>query len=225
MSAVAVATWIKEIITAYSAITSFDKHADAARDAVKGEKPYAGSKEALAELKKLDSLAKKLRDIASKGIGEPDKKLELKDLLPMFQKLEGTDKERDEATLKFQLTQLSSAELIDKGKELSAEAKKIADSAGKRRDAAVKIRDQFAKLLETFPDPTGSSIKVMLFESHEAFETASGALASVASAAEDAVKKVDKEVEALSKKHKDMAKTFEEALKTSDKARKAKQKK
>lgn len=218
-------TWLKEINSAYGKYKSFEKHSEAAKRAANGQKPYEQRKEVQAELTHLEVLSKKLREIASKGIGEPEKSLEFKDLLPMIQQLEGTDKERDEAVKKFRLMQLSRVEFTDKGAELSAALKKIAESAGARRDVANTIRDQFAKLVETFPDPTGSTIKVMLFECYEAFEAAGGALAGVASAAEDGVKKIDKEVEAARKKTDGMVKAFEGAYKTSEKVRKEKQKK
>lgn len=219
---VALATWAKELYNAYDAYKSFEKHSEAAKRAVNGKKPYEQSKEVEAELSKLNDLSKKLRDIASKGIGEPEKSLEWSDVAKMIKQLEGSDKDRDQAVKSFRLIQLSGAEFTDQGDELSASIKKIADSAGKRRDAAVAIRDDFKELVEKFPDPTGDVIKLQFFECYQAFEAASGALGNVASAAADAAKRVDKDVEAARKKNKDLAKAFEDAYKASEKARKKK---
>jgi hypothetical protein len=221
MSATLVA-WIKEIYNAYDAYKSFEKHSEAAKRAVKGQTPYPQSKEVQTELSKLDGLAKKLNDIASKGIGEPDKTLDWSDVAKMIKQLEGSDKDRDQAVKSFRLIQLSGAEFTDQGDELSATVKKIADSAGKRRDAAVAIRDDFEELVEKFPDPTGDVLKLQFFECYQAFEAASGALGNVASAADAAAKRIDKDVEAARKKNKDLAKAFEDAYKASEKARKKK---
>jgi hypothetical protein len=217
-------TWLKQIKSTYGKYQSFEKHSAAAKRAANGQKPYEQTKEVQTELSHLEDLSKQLREIASKGIGEPEKSLEWKDLLPLIQQLEGSDKERDEAVKRFRLMQLSRAEHTDKGAELTSAIKEVAQSAATRRDAATQVRDQFGKLLENFPDPTGGTIKVQLFECYQAFDAAGGALAGVASAGDDAVKKIDKEVEDARKKTKDMVKAFEEAYKTSEKVRKAKKK-
>jgi hypothetical protein len=215
-------TWLKAVKTGYDSYKKYEKYSEAAKRAADGKKPYNQSKEVQKELKNLESLAKTLRDIASKGIGKPDIVLDTSDIFKMIPQLESSDKEAEAAALTFGKARLSSAEITDQGAELSTEIGKIAASAGARRDAAVKIRDQFEKLCETFPDPTGSSIKIMLFECYQAFEAASGALANVASAADDAVEKIDKEVEAERKKMQGLVKAFEEAYKTGENVRKSK---
>ncbi len=190
--------------------------------AAAGKKPYERPKEVQVASKKLEDLATTLRGIASKGIGEPDKDLEFKDVFKMIQQLEGSDKERDEAVKKFRLIQLSMAQFTDAGDDLSTAIGKIAKNAATRRDVAIKIRDLFEKLVEDFPDPTGDTIKIMLFDCYQAFEDASGVLANVASAGDDSTTKIDKQVDEVRKKSDKLVKAFEDAYKTSEKARKAK---
>jgi hypothetical protein len=142
-----------------------------------------------------------------------------------MKQLEGSDKERDEAVKRFRLMEYARAEFTTKGDELSAAIKEVAQSAASRRDVATQVRDQFGKLLETIPDPTGSTIKVQLLGCYEAFHIAGLALAKVASAGNDATAKIDKEVTEARKRTKELVKAFEEAYKTSEKIRKEKAKK
>ncbi len=219
MSLAAIVEWLTQVNNGYDAYQTFEKHSDAAKRALSGKKPYEQSKQVEAELSKLESLTKKLDDIKAKGLGDPDKKLEWSDLLKLMKQLEGTDRERDEATKKFVMVRLSMAQLTDKGDELSDALGKIAASAAKRRDVAVDLRDQFEKLAEKIPEDT---IQVMMFDCMQAFESASGALAGVASSANDAMKSIDADVAEMRKKLEKLVKAFEEALKTSDKIRKSK---
>jgi hypothetical protein len=216
--------WVAQLPSLWASYNTFESNAAAAKSAISGKKPFEQSKQVQGELKKLEGLTKTLRDIASRGIGEPEKKLEVADILKMMPQLEGTDKDRDEAVKKFRLAQLSAAQFTDNGKELSTRLKLIAKSAATRRDTATQLRDQFGKLMENVPDPTGSAIKAKLFEGYEAFEEAGGALGGVASAANDAAKKVDVGVEATRKKWEGLTKAFEEAYKKGDAVRKAKKK-
>jgi hypothetical protein len=218
------ATLIKWILTAkkgVSALKDFDKHSDAARRAVNGKKPYPQSAQVEAQMAKLRSDAKAMTQIANSGIGKPDEELDWSGLAKMIQNLEGDDKRREEAARMFYAIQVPRLNFVQEGEELSQQLRSLSQEAAKRRDAAVSIRNTFEKLTESFPDPTGSSIKVQLFSCYEAFEAASGALATVASAATDALARVDKDLVPIRQKTQELDQAFRAAYEASEKKRKS----
>jgi hypothetical protein len=219
------ATLIKWILTAkkgVSALKTFDKHSDAARRAVNGKKPYPQSAQVEAQMAKLRSDAKVMTQIASNGIGKPAEELDWSGLAKMIQNLEGDEEQREEAARMFYAIHMPRLDFVQKGEELSQQLRLLSQEAARRRDAAVSIRNTFEKLTESFPDPTGSSIKVQLFSCYEAFEAASGALATVASAAADAMARVDKDLVPIRQKSKEFEQAFRTAYEASEKKGKAK---
>jgi methyl-accepting chemotaxis protein len=225
MSATTLITWAKQIKSTYGKYQSFEKHSAAAKKAASGQKPYEQSGDVQTEMTHLETLKKTLRDVAAKGIGKPEKDLDATDVISMMPQLEGSDAEREAAIKKFALVQLARVELTTNGEELGKSIKEIAQSAATRRDAATQVSNQFGKLAETFPDPTGGSIKLQLVSCWQAFDSAASALAGVAAAADDAAKKIDKDVQEARKKTDGLVKAFEEALKTSEKEREKRKKK
>lgn len=219
MSTAVILAWIKEAHAAYDALGTFDSHASAARRAASGKKPYKASGKVGAQLKKLDQYTKKIEPIGSKGLGKPDHDLTFKELGQLISLLEGDDKKREEAVRLFHKINLSRVGFVQHGESLLAVLQNVAAEAGARRDAAVKIRDMFYKLARTFPDPTGSTIKIQLIDCMNAFEAAGGALARLASAASKGVKRVAKEIEPVKKQNTTFYDTFEQAYEASEKAR------
>ncbi len=217
-------TWLKEVLSGIGKLKSLEKHYDPAQRAAGGQQPYEQSKEVRAELRRLEDLSKTLREIASKGIGEPEKGLEWKDFPKIIKQLEGSDKERDKAAKEFLVIQLSRIEFADKAEKLGKSLDEVGASAAKGSKATLEIRDVFFKLAETFPDPTGGTIKAQHFECYQTFLAASGALGNLAGAADAAAKKVKTQVGPVGKKTDELTKVFQGALKASEKGRKDKKK-
>lgn len=204
----------KLAVTAYKGVTTlkkFDQQASAVNRAISGKKPYPQAKQVQADLDKLESDMDPLSRLASSGIGKPDEELDWKTLGKITALLEGDDTQREQAVKEYAKIQVPRLNFAQAAEDLAEKLETLGDEAGTRRDAAVKIRDTYEDLAEKFPDPTGGSIKVTLFDCYRAFEAASGSLATIASGANAAQQRVQKDLSAVQQKTKEFDKAFKDA--------------
>jgi len=213
-------TWLTKIHSGYQAVQAFDKHVSAAQRASAGKKPYPQSPAVESQMSKLRDTAKQLAQLSSSGIGKPEQELDWTTLQQMIAQLEGDDQEREKAVRSFYAIQMPRLAFVEDAKKLAAQAESLSKEAATRRDAAVRIRDKFSDLVEKFPDPAGGSIKVALFGCYEAFESASGALATLASSAEESGQRIEKDLKPVVQKNKEFDQAFRAAYDASKKAKK-----
>ncbi len=218
MSVAQLTEWRAQVKSEYAAFGAFQKHADEAKRALGAKKPFEHSKQLLAELPKLGALTKRLHDIAGKGLGQPEKKLEDSgELFRLKMQMQLSDKDKDHVTKEYLAARASMAGLTGRGEELAEELNDIGRSASSRRMLSLHFREDFGKLMKAVTD---NKMKGQLFENVEAFAAAEGGLGGVHQAAEHAAKKIEEGIGEMRKKIEQLVKWFEEAVKEAEKAKK-----
>jgi hypothetical protein len=138
--------------------------ADKAKD---GKTPFVGGEKVEAQLKKLDTYAKDLNDLASKGVGAPvDKKVSMDEL--------ANPKTKSQAVQKFK-DNLKNRDTFDaNGRKLLASLKQVETEAQLRGKAAKDLSEGFKKLVESPIPDIGTVGKTTYFGLYQGFEEAAG---------------------------------------------------
>ncbi|MBN2171385.1 MAG: hypothetical protein JW819_08700 [Candidatus Krumholzibacteriota bacterium] len=181
--------FIKGVWDVRNAIKDMVKHHDAMERALRGKQPFKGDKKYEDAMSTLRKQAAKLKKIASNGIGQPQEQV--------ISSSELTNANSRAKALRSMRENLKARDDYESsGRQLLRRIKEVRKEAEIRSKAARELAKQLLRMAEL--PSISTAFNAMFLEYSQLAQQGAGALSSVASAAKQAERKVQKELTELS---------------------------